>query len=431
MQRILLIVLALLTAGTTVYAFAPNNFFPPYDPNLRMPSWEDNKFWKKCAWRLGANVEVGSTGNGRSFDDHKANVLQIYDETQAIIPMLIGNNIPAAEQLLQDLTAAYPGQPLDDGTRGHLKFSGRFDMADVTLHGRYWLPIDFAPGYFSLNVALPIRCMQIENPVIQDLTKDIFAVDLDIKAQLSNPSVFAQQLKKLGSLDVGAWSKTGVGDLMVLLEWHNYYRQEKENLRNVLIFTKLGVLAPTAGHREEDRALSMSLGNDGAWGIPFGLGLTLDFVYSIRFGLDAEFLVLFDETHTRRLKTDPHQTEFLLLKKGDATKEHGLTWKFNLFLQAYHFWRGLSFKTAYHYVKHDDDRLSATTNEFSYSVINSANSLLEWNMHHLIFQLNYDLFNETRNWVLKPQFSFFYKLPIAGKGVIQPHTFGGQFSFNF
>lgn len=431
-NRICALVLAGALAVACAQAFAPNNFFPPYDPNLRMPSWEDKEFFKKSAWRLGVNLETGSTGDARSFDNYKTDVLQVYDQTQAVIPMLIGTNIPEASRLLQNLTAAYPGQPLDDGTRGHLKFSGHFDMIDVTAHGRYWLPIDFAPGYFSLNIALPIRRAQIEHPHIEDLTRDTFAVDRDIKARLTDEAVFAQQLKTLGNLDVGAWSRTGVGDLLVLLEWQNYYRQEKkENLRNVHLFAKFGVTAPTASKRDEDHALSMSLGNDGAWGIPFGLGLVLDFVYSIRLGLDAEFLVLFDETHERRLKTHIHQTEFLLLKKGDATKEHGLTWKFNLFLQWYHFWRGFSLKAAYHYVKHDDDRLSSTINEFSYSIINSANSLREWNMHHIIFQLNYDFFKETRDWVLKPQFSFFYKLPIAGKGVIQPHTFGGQLSFNF
>ena len=430
-RHIALLVFAATLAGATAQAFAPNNLFPPYDPNLRLPSWEDRNFWKKSAWRLGLNVEFGSTDHGRAFDDHEANVLQLYDETQAAIPMLMNTkNIPATN-FLQSLAAAYPGQPLDDGTRGHVKFSGHFDSVDVTLHGRYWLPIDFVPGYVSLNVALPIRRVEIDNPRFEDLTKEIFAVDLDIKQNLTRAAIFAQQIKQWGNLDIGAWSETGVGDLVVWLEWQNNYRQEKENLKNVNIFAKAGVTAPTASKRDEDRAFSMSLGNDGAWGIPFGLGLGLDFIYNIHAGLDAEFLVLFDETRTRRLKTEIHQTEFLLLNKGEATKEHGLTWKFNLYAQWYHFWRGLSVKCGYHYVKHDDDRLSASTNDFSYTVINSAHSLLEWNMHHLIFQVNYDLFHETRDYFLKPQFSIFYKLPLAGKGVIQPHAFGGQIAFNF
>lgn len=431
MRRIALIVFAVTLAGTAARAFAPNNLFPPYDPNLRLPSWEDRNFWKKSAWRLGANLEFGSTSNGRSFDDHKANVLQLYDQTQAVIPMLMNAKNTDATNILQALTAAYPGQPLDDGTRGHVKFFGHFDIADVTLNGRYWLPVDFVPGYVSLSVALPIRRAQIEHPRFEDLTKEIFAVDLDIKQVITDAAIFAQTLKELGNLDIGAWSRTGVGDLILLLEWQNSYRQEKENLKNVNIFTKLGLSLPTASMRDEDHAFSMSLGNDGAWGVPFGLGLGLEFIYNIHVGLDAEFLVLFDRTHNRRLKTEIHQTEFLLLNKGEATKEHGLTWKFNLYAQWYHFWRGLSVKAGYHYVKHDDDRLVPSANDFSYTVVNSANSLLEWNMHHLVFQVNYDLFKETRDWVLKPQFSIFYKLPIAGKGVIQPHAFGGQIAFNF
>lgn len=419
-------------ASSAVNAFAPNNFFPPYDPNLRMPSWDDQNFYKKSAWRIGANFEAGSTGHSRSTESKRVNLLQMYDATQAAIPMLMGSNNKSTALFLQSLTAAYPGQPLDDGLRGHIKLEGVFEMYDATVHGRYWLPFDFIPGYVSLFVALPIRHMKLKIKKFNDLTANITAADRGIKQLLSSHEALSSKIKELGNLEIGDWSKTGVGDFVFMFEWLNSYRQErKESLKMVHLFAKLGVTAPTAEKKDEDKALSMSLGNDGAWGIPLGMGMALDFDYNIRLGLEAEFLVLFDETRIRRLKTDINQTEFLLLTKGDATKEHGLTWKFNLFWQWYHICRGLSFKAAYHYQKHDDDRYSSTTNDFSYAIINSAKSLQEWNMHHFIFQLNYDFFKEAKNFSIKPQLSFFYKLPVAGKGAIEPHTFGGQMAFNF
>jgi len=138
-----------------------------------------------------------------------------------------------------------------------------------------------------------------------------------------------------------------------------------------------------------------------------------------------------DETRVRRLKTDVNQTDFLILNKGSATKSVGTAYKFNLFLQFERFFKGLSAKVAYQFFKHDDDKLTADSNDFSYNIINSAQSLKEWNFQNFVFQLNYDFFLECKDSWFKPQLSFFYKLPVTGKRVINPHTFGGQIALNF
>ncbi len=425
----LLITCNLVSGG--LQAFAPNNFFVPYDVNIKLPGWEDPEFWEKTPFRFGLNVELGSTDDGRDIHGHKSNILNIYNASEAVIPMLMSSTNPAATTLLQSLIAAYPGQALDDGTRGHVKFHGDFDQADVTLHGRYLLPLSFAPGKFTLSMALPIRHASVDGIQVDDQTKDILPVDLDIKAQLTGENVFQSSIKSLGGPDLGSWSKTGVGDFVAMLEWQDSYQQEKENLKTVTLFARLGVSIPTAVKHDEDKAFSLPLGSDGAWGMPLGAGMWLDFVNNIRFGLDVDFFVLFDESRVRRLKTEEHQTEFLLLNKGDATKDHGLTWKFNLFLQAYHFYRTFSAKFAYQYLKHDDDRLIPRHNDFDYSVVNTDLTLSEWNMHNFIFSMNYDFFDEAESWWVKPQASLFVKIPVAGKGIINPFTFGGQLAINF
>lgn len=415
----------------SVSPFAPNNFFAPYDAALRMASWEDKKFWKKTAWRLHANVEFGSTGHARSIDSEKVNLPQIYDKTESVLGMLNGIDNPEVVDITRRELTPYGSQPLDDGVRGNVRYTSSFEMTDITLQGRYWLPIDFLPGYFSFNLALPMRRIEVSDPVFEDLTTTELPVDRFIKRNLSGPTVLPGFLEKYGGLRVNGWNKTGIGDLTGFIEWHNYYRQDKESLRNVYLFAMLGFSAPTASIKDEDNALSVSLGNDGAWGVPLGLGLMLEFTHNFRFGIDAQFLMLFDETHVRRLKLDENQTELLILKKGNVTREHGLTWKFNIYWQWYHAWRGLSCKALYQYVKRDEDRLLPVDNTFGYTKVNSSEKLHDWNMHHLIFQVNYDCFQESKDFILKPQISLFYKLPIAGKGVIQPHTFGGQIAFNF
>lgn len=420
--------LLLCSLAGSAHAFAPTNFYAPYDPNLRMPSIKDTTF------SIGANIEYGATHNGQDWDSHTANILQLYSPTEAIIPMLmnptpelIAHN-PSTETLLQKWTFA-GGCPNDDGIRGHVAFTGHFTQLDTTLWGGYNLPWDIGAGTFSLNAYIPLRKIDVDHVRFVDQTKSITSADFQIKQDVTDN--LAANLMSLGNLNIGNASMSGIGDVVVMLNWQNHYEQDKEELKAVDLFAKVGLSMPTGQQKDADHVFSMPLGNDGAWGMPFGLGIRLEYNYTIQIGADVDFLFLFDKTKRRGLKTNENQTDFLLLNKGTATKDHGLTWKFNLYGQSNHFWRGFSAKTAYEYIKHDADRLSAKSDDFSYHVINTAQSLEEWNTHAFIFSLNYDFIHECKNNSIIPQASLFYKLPIAGKGVINPGTFGGQININF
>ncbi|MCB9493697.1 MAG: hypothetical protein H6679_05485 [Epsilonproteobacteria bacterium] len=410
-----------LIAGQ-VQAFAPTNFFPPYDPHWRLPRYDDTRF------RVGAHIEYGDTSSGRDHNGDKTNVLQIFDCTQSSVDM-IRKPLPCDASKTKPILDRFDSNGVTDYW-GQLCMTGKFRQLDVTLHGSYLMPKSGGiPGRFGLGVYLPVRYAKVEDVCMTKINRcqndarnkivcDFLTDDIKKKAQ------------ELGCLDICEWDKTGVGDLVILAHWFEKYRQSKEHLKNVTFMFKLGLSIPTGAERDEDKALSFSLGNDGAWGMPIALALDLDFTHDIRLGGEVEFLLLFDDTRIRRLKTHEGQTEFLLLNKGRATKNHGLTWKFYLFLQAIRFAGGLSAKVAYEYVKHDDDRLTPKSDDFSYIIVNTANSLKEWNHHNFIFQVSYDFMTESKYW-LKPQMSLFYKLPITGRGVVNPHTFGGQFAVHF
>jgi len=281
-------------------------------------------------------------------------------------------------------------------------------------------------------VHLPLRWRKIEDIQFKDLSKNVLPMVPYYYQQNYTKSfdIFNTKMKELGNLDFGECDKSGIGDLVVMLEWLRSFKQNKEALKNVDLFLKIGLSCPTGKERDIDKVFSMPLGNDGAWGMPIGFGLGLDFSNKIRAGGDVEFFILFDETKERRLKTSSDQTEFLLLNKGRATLDSGLTWKFNIFLQAYRFYKGLSLKLDYEYIKHDDDTLYEKTDTFDRTIINTANSLKEWNTHNLIFQANLDFFM-WKSVLTRPQLSLFYKYPIAGKNIINMGTFGGQLGFNF
>ena len=425
---------ALCTNG--VFAFVQTNFFRPYDQALRLERPKKKKF---C---FGATVEVGSKTTGRNWDDVRRNVLALHDDKQSALAM-IKNSQDATIKQKNQLISALMGIPsLDDdggagymGNPGYFDFSGNFRQWNVNLFGSYKLPMNNIPGNLVAQVYVPVLYKEVHNTKLVDQTKvdtgnpHIDSVNERIKSEFTTN--LKDNVLQWNSLSLSDWDKTGLGDLVFMLRWHDRYRQDKEYLKIVGLYSKLGISIPTGEEIDEDKAFSMAMGLDGAWAIPFGFGLELDFVHKIRAGLDVDFLAILDKERVRRLKTSIDQTEFLLLNKGTATKEYGLTWQFHLYVQALEFFKGFSARVAYQFVKHDDDRLVPKRNDFDYSVINSANSLKEWNSHNFVFSLTYDAFKDFKEWKVAPQIQLFFKLPVAGRNIIDNQSFGGQLTFNF
>ncbi len=432
MKRMLWLISVLVLGNFSLQGFAPINFFAPDDSIYQIMAWENRAALNHCC-NFGVNIEYGETRSGRNWDRERKNILQLYDATQATIPMLMGQgpNHPATE-LLHDLDAVCPGQLDDDGILGHISLcSAEFTGLDVTLQGRYRLPISAEYGHFSLFAALPIRSFEVSGIGFSADRRSGNPMDPIVYDRLSSPDNLSALLKELCGPSLSRWSKTGLGDLFLQLGWQMSFYQTRDYLKRVDIMLRAGVTAPTSDYRDEDQAFSISLGNDGAWGFPFGGGLTLNFINCMRSGLNVDFLVLLDETHDRRIKTEIHQTEFLLLKKAKVTKDHGLVWRFNLWAQAYHFFSGLSLKVAYQYLKRDGDTLTPHCNDVSCLIMNTARSLEEDNVHHFIFSATYDACPQRRNLKARPHINFFVKLPFAGKGIIDPMTIGGQFAVSF
>lgn len=429
-QSLLLIALA---TPMWVAGFANTNFFRPYEPATRIPLLKGTHF------HLGlSNLEYGEGKNGHNTRSKKRNILQLHNETESAIPMILNAadqtviNTLAAGTLIPILTAI-PNALDDDGDRGHQRLTGKFNGLDATFFFGYTSCCKKIPGHLTFTLYVPVAQKEVRDVKITDLTPTTrtgittAAADLAVKNYLTND--LAKLTKQLGNLDLSNWSKTGVGDITLMAEWTDTYKQDKDYLNAVSVFMHAGVLFPSAEKKDEDKAFSLPMGSDGAWGLPIGLGLLLDLKACMQFGADVDFLVLFDETRDRRMKTNLTQTEFLLLNKGRATKEFGLNWQFHLYLQAFHFWRGLSAKFSYEYLKRDEDRLTPKGNAFDYSIVNSASSLSEQTVHNLIFKTSYDFEKECGK--CKPQVSVFYKLPVAARNYIDHWTVGGQLAVNF
>lgn len=405
--------------------FAQSNLFPPYDINVHLPKCPDTRI------NLGATVEYGSNDSARDWGGDKHNVLKIYDHYQDAATMLkspMADVAATVKDIYNNMYSAYAGVL----QTAPVEFTGHYNEYDITVFGKYTFK-NFLEGNLDISVHLPVISREIDKIQYKDLSPNYLPGVAYYYQQnyTQNFELFQEQMtKNFGPMNFGAFDEAGIGDLLIMLEWLRSFKQTKEALKNVDISIRLGVTCPTSKERDINKIFSLPLGNDGAWGMPIGFDLALDFNQNIRIGADVEFFVLFDETKERRLKTSEDQTEFLLINKGRATLDPGLTWKFNIFLQAYRFYKGLSLKIDYEYIKHDDDTLYENTDTFNRYIINSANSLKEWNSHNLIFQLNIDFF-KFEHITKSPQISLFYKYPIGGKNIINMSTFGGQLGFNF
>ncbi|MFC1894339.1 hypothetical protein ACFLYH_00130 [Candidatus Dependentiae bacterium] len=416
-------IFSVLCLYNTVFTYAPTNFYKPYDINFRMFEWENTRF------KLGMNFEYGDTRSGKNGDEDKVGILRLYNDSESALTMLMGAKKGSEiYNLANNLIPAY-SPATDDGIRGHIKFDGQYKDLDWTIWGKYKLPVETLPGNFDFYIYVPFRYMEIDDIKIYDQTKNVLSSDRDVKFYLTDN--LKENVKRLGDLNLNSWKKFGISDIVFMLGWYKDYKQAKEHLKNVRISFKLGLSVPSGSVKDEDEAFSLPLGNDGGWGIPLTAGLDLDFVKKFRAGLEFEMICFFDKTKEMRLKTDVNQTDYLFLHKGVATRSYGFYWKFNLYVQAKHFLGGLSAMVAYQFLKHDNDTLTAQSNDFSYNIINSAESLEEWGTQNFIFQFNYDFFKSCKHSWFKPQLSIFAKLPVTGKRVMNAYTFGGQFGLNF
>lgn len=413
-------------ASSTLLSYAPTNFYRPHDVDFRLFEWGKESF------RIGALVEYGSTSDCRDWDENKENVLRMYNPHQSSLAMLWGAPKGSCIEKLAIKHTPAQGQATDTCERGRFDLVGSYEEWTCTAFLKYKLPLKSLPGIFQIDLFIPIKSMQYNGVSWTDRTENVLSADQAFKEEIS--SKLAAQAQALGNLDINqnGWSETGLGDTFLLLSWHQNFKQlDKEYLKNVNVNARIGISIPTGKEKDENKALALSLGNDGAWGIPIGLGLNLDFVYNMHAGIELDFLGFFDHTKVYRMKTSKHQTDYLLLQKGNATKTQGASWRFNLYGQTKHFLDHFGARVSYHFLKHDEDRLSPKSNDFDYNIINSAQSLKEWSSHTFSFELSYDLFNRKSSQSIKPQINLFYKLPIGGKRAILAHTFGGQISFNF
>lgn len=432
MKRFLRILVVIFTFFTqSLHSFAPTNFLKVDDPVWRLKRFEDINV---C---IGIGIEHGSIGVPCEPCPDE-NFMSVHDKTQSVLAMLENSTCQAKEQgaqeLLDRLKTGLCGPDTDDGCRSHVKFLGAFRETDINIWGYYSFSASWFPGFLSFGFHLPVRTKHISNVTFKDLTQAMFATDKLIAEFIKN---LASEVNRLGDLGLDDCSASGIGDLIIMLDYEYHHKPENDRIQNLLLYAKFGVLIPTSEQKDEDNVFCLPVGHDGAWGFTGGLGLCIDFEKYVRGGMSVDLKYLFDKSKFRRIKTHKAQTEFLLLNKAKVTKEHGVVWQFESFLQAHNFWRGLSFKLTYQYVQHNQSKLSLddddcpTTSDVDVEIMNTANSLQEARVHNLLLHAIYDFSKEFEETPIAPVVGFFYKLELSNCGFIDPNTVGGYIGVSF
>lgn len=390
------------------------NVLRPYQIVLRPPKVADS-------WMQAYAIGLFGFGDRAFNEDDQVNVLQIYQCKQNALTMLDGfdpmNNIG---QLRVRIDAS------DDGIRGHFKPCGNF-YVDAAMH--FGLRF-FMKHHLSLAFYQPFYKMQLKDVVWENLTGTASIQDARVRSYLTD--CFGENVCELGSLDLGGWERVGIGDTTVSLEWIHDYPQQKPLLQNVTINGRLGVTLPSGLKADENKLLAMSYGNNGAIGLIFALGLDLYAGAYVRAGMDVQLMHKFGHARCQRIKTDVRQTDLLLLAKANAFRDFGLTQQFSFYWEFYRILYGASCRVAYQFYKQGDDMLYLTSNEFSTTIANSAESLKSFTTNDAYFILNYDcsehMPTDSR---VSPYLAAFVDIPFNGKRSVVVKNAGFIIALNF
>lgn len=370
-------------------------------------------------FQLGVLAEIGV--NSKTFDcaNCVGNPLRLWNKDQDALKMLQGFPSESAIGKLATLIDA-----ADDGVRGHFLVDGCMDLLyNLSFTARYNFCDDFL-----ISAYLPFRSLRLRNVSWCNLTQNITAQDERVRTYLTDD--FFANVCELGGLNLQGWRRTGFGDLMVLVEWFRDFPQAKPMLKNVMLDARFGPSIPTGLKQDEDLLLALPFGYDGAWGIVFGGGLEATLSIGLKAGVDVQLTPLFGNTKNRRIKTDVSQTELLLLQKVCAFRDWGLVQQFNIYAQLFNCFKGLSLALDYQFIKQGESNLSFDVLDFSPTVANTACSLQEWTSHSAIFKATYDFaYHDT--WRVKPQFSFYAKVPFNGNQSVLFTTVGVIGAINF
>jgi hypothetical protein len=411
-----------LGVALSVQARVPRtNLFDDYGIDCKIPRRPGTRF------NITAGVEHAVKARSYQADEDDAgysssfrkrgDVLQLYQDEQDFIAALKGEEYTTA---YGQLSQKFSWQD-DDGTYGWYIPDGKLSVQNAYVAGWFYFPRNL-----SLAITLPIISMRLHDVTWRKSPRN---------NNQSFESILAEDLvadvEKFAQINLHDWAIRGIGDLSTIVWWEDYFPQAYSRIRCVGLNARIGCTFPTGKKAQEDDLLTPVLGQDGGVGIVGGFGLDI-FTHSWwRFGGDVELLYLLSDTRSRRIKTDPAQTDLLFLQKDWVMKDPGFTQRFKLYLQTQNVWRGLSARLEYLYCRQQEDKYYLSNYHFDPKICNSAESLQDWTTHSVLAELNYDFYSWRGPAAYVPYVSLRYKHGFNGQRAILFDTVSLVFGADF
>lgn len=421
MKLTILRILIVISIVMPIHLSALVNLFKPYDMMIRPYvdySTETVQSYVTLECGLGKASAWNSDGKAQS-------ALNIWSEKQFGLQMLEGfgkNDKPT--QLLTKIDAN------NNGNRGNLEMTANLFL-DVAGAGalRY-----FFLEQFAVSVYLPFYRYRLDNLCIKDLTPQEtppLPQDYRVHTLLTDPVVFVPTVLDIGCFEARVWEQTGLGDITFFLDWQRNFPQAKEFLKSVMVAARLGLLAPSGKHANQDLLFSFPFGYDKSWAIPFGFTLETLFADYAYAGFDIELTQIFGRSMYQRIHTSHNQTDLVLLGKGAVYCDPGIEQQYSVYVGIKNLPRGLNMRAVYQYRKHGDDTLSAYNNCINSELANEAVSLQESTLHMAILRVDYDFSVLMDNPCVSPQLEFFARIPFNGKRSVANTTLGFALTIDY
>jgi hypothetical protein len=169
-------------------------------------------------------------------------------------------------------------------------------------------------------------------------------------------------------LNTSTFENRGMEDLYLQLFWRMPYEVNKDRPGWPLLlatpYFTFNISVPTGVGCCSNALFCLPTGNKGHTGLGFTMGATLDFIKSVEIGGELEVMQYNTKNICMPVPTQPTQVGFL--PRMTTLRVHpGISWAFNLSLNAYHFLGRLSGYAQYVWVGHGQDSfltINSTTN---------------------------------------------------------------------
>lgn len=387
------------------------NVLQPYNIALQPDPYNETHF----SFQLGYEGILSSRGFTPHVDGHH-NVLKLYQCEQDAVAAFKG----FAPETMPGQYAQIFNINDDNTTHGFFTPSGTLS---VPLNGMLAAQVRLAHNV-SLHGYIPFLHAELKDVCWKERNSHVEFEDNNLPSILS-------VIQDLGGMNlVQGWKRSGFGDMVIFVKWQNDFWQMKPLLRNVRLSVRGGLNLPTGKKEDICELLGLPFGYDQGYGVYFAGFLALHMVHNWRFMLDLEFLQLFGNTKTRRVKTDEAQTDLFLISKERVYVDPGFTQQYTFMLEKRNIFHGLSSALYYQYFKHNDDVYYPTSNIGNFFIINDAQSVQEYTTHQFLFKLNYE-FNHEKDCGSRPNLMILGKYGFNGKRAIVTSSLTAQFTYAF